>query len=88
MLESVPDVTYKPMWKTGRLAYSDAGDFLSFTYPDIAKGINSQLLAEVKQTGAETVLTSCFYALHNLRQVAQPADPKVSDLGAFLMDYF
>jgi Fe-S oxidoreductase len=88
LLKSVPGVAYKPMWKTGRLAYSDAGDFLPFTYPDIAKGINEHLLAEVKQTGAEMVLTSCFYALHNLRQVAQIADPKVSDLGTFLMDYF
>jgi Fe-S oxidoreductase len=87
VLQAVPDVTYKPMWKTGRLAYSDAGDFLPFTYPDIAKGINEHLLAEVKQTGAEMVLTSCFYALHNLRQVAQPADLKVSDLGAFLLRY-
>jgi Fe-S oxidoreductase len=88
ILKVVPEVTYQSMWKTGRLAYSDAGDFLPFTYPDIAKGINEHLLAEVKQTGAETVLTSCFYALHNLRQVAQPTDPKVSDLGTFLMDYF
>jgi Fe-S oxidoreductase len=88
VLKAFPGVTYKPMWKPGRLAYSDAGDFLPFTYPDIAKGINAQLLAEVKQTGAETVLTSCFYALHNLRQVAQSTDLKVSDLGTFLMDYF
>jgi Fe-S oxidoreductase len=87
LLKSVPEITYKPMWKTGRLACSDAGDFLPFTYPDIARGINEQLLNEVKQTGAGTVLTSCFYALHNLRQVAQPTDPKVSDLGTFLADY-
>ncbi len=87
LLKSVSEVTYKSMWKTGRLAYSDAGDFLPFTYPDIARGINEHLLAEVKQTGAETVLTSCFYALHNLRQVAQPGDPKVSDLGTFLASY-
>jgi Fe-S oxidoreductase len=87
LLQSVPEVTYKPMWNSGRKADSDAGDFLPFTYPDIAQGINAHLLDEVKQTGAEMVLTSCFYALHNLRQVAQPGDPKVSDLGTFLADY-
>ncbi|GAK56937.1 CoB--CoM heterodisulfide reductase [Candidatus Vecturithrix granuli] len=86
LLEAVPEICYKPMWKSGRLAYSDAGDFLPFTYPEIAAGINAQLLGEVKQTGAETVLTSCFYALHNLRQASQPGDPKISDLGTFLAD--
>jgi Fe-S oxidoreductase len=87
LLKSVPEVTYKPMWNSGRKADSDAGDFLPFTYPDIARGINEQLLNEVKQTGAGTVLTSCFYALHNLRQVAQPGDLNVSDLGTFLASY-
>jgi len=87
LLKSIPEVTYKPMWNSGRKADSDAGDFLPFTYPDIAKGINQHLLDEVKQTEAETVLTSCFYALQNLRQVAQPGDPKISDLGTFLASY-
>jgi Fe-S oxidoreductase len=84
IIDAVPEIGYNPMWKSGRLAYSDAGDFLPFTYPAIARGINAQLLEEVKQTEAETVLTSCFYALHNLRQIAQSGDPKISDLGTFL----
>jgi Fe-S oxidoreductase len=87
LLQAVPETTYKPMWNSGRKADSDAGDFLPFTYPDIAQGINERLLNEVKQTEAGIVLTSCFYALHNLRQVAQPGDPKVSDLGTFLANY-
>ncbi len=88
LLKSASEVSYKPMWNSGRKADSDAGDFLPFTYPEIAEGINKKLLDEVKQTGAETVLTSCFYALHNLRQVAQQRrDPNISDLGTFLADY-
>jgi len=78
-------VEYKPLWRGGRLAPNDAGDFLPFIYPDLAAAINERLVAELSETGSETVLVSCFYTLLNLRGAAASASMAVEDLGSFLL---
>jgi Fe-S oxidoreductase len=85
LLRPTGRVEYKPLWRGGRLAPSDAGDFLPFVYPELAAGINARLLAELSETGADTVLVSCPYTLLNLRSAAASASMAVEDLGSFLL---
>jgi Fe-S oxidoreductase len=85
LLRPTGRVEYKPLWRGGRLAPNDAGDFLPFIYPELAAGINAKLLAELSETGAETALVSCFYTLLNLRGAAASASIAVEDLGSFLL---
>jgi Fe-S oxidoreductase len=85
LLRPTGRVEYKPLWRGGRLAPNDAGDFLPFIYPDLAAGINERLLVELSETGSKTVLVSCFYTLLNLRSAAASASMAVEDLGSFLL---
>lgn len=87
LLGLLPGVEFLPTWRSGRLADSDSGDFLSELYPQIATRVDEILLGSVQETGASVVLTSCFYALRNLRKLltsAKGAGIEVVDLGAFL----
>lgn len=87
LLAGAPGVSYRAMWRSGRLAYPDSGDFLPDLYPGIAAAIDRKVLEEAKAAGAEILLTSCFYALRNLRAAAPAAGTPaiaVEDLGSFL----
>jgi Fe-S oxidoreductase len=87
LLEGAPGVSYRAMWRSGRLAYPDSGDFLPDLYPGIAAAIDRKVLEEAKAAGAEILLTSCFYSLRNLRAAASAAGTPavaVEDLGSFL----
>jgi Fe-S oxidoreductase len=84
LLKDIPGLEFRPMWRAGHQADCDAGDFLPDTYPQIAQGIDRKLLDETRETGCQVVLTSCFYALSNLRRDRQAEDPGVEELGSFL----
>jgi len=95
LLSDIPGIELKPLWKAGRLAPPDSGDFLSNTYPEIAAGIDARLLESVQETGGQTVLVSCLYTLANLRRAAGHAaagtgsagtgSPSIQDLGTFIL---
>jgi Fe-S oxidoreductase len=84
LLLDIPGLELRPMWRTGRLADCDSGDFLPEAYPQVAQGIDRKLLDETRETGCQVALTSCFYALSNLRRARQADDPEVEELGSFL----
>lgn len=92
LLSRVPGVEFLPTWRAGRLADTDAGDFLPAIYPKIADRIDEILLESVRETGATVVLTSCFYTLRNLRRALSRSSDKgakdlqTQDLGSFLRD--
>jgi Fe-S oxidoreductase len=87
LLRDIPGLELRPMWRTGRLADCDAGDFLPDAYAQIAQGIDRKLLDETRETGCQVVLTSCFHSLSNLRRDRQDEDPEVEELGSFLTRY-
>jgi hypothetical protein len=83
----IPGLELKPLWRGGRLAPTDSGDFLPHVYPEIAAGVDEKLLELVKETGSGTILVSCLYTLANLRRAAAAAagSPAIEDLGTFLL---
>ena len=87
LVSGIPWIELKPLWRGGRLAPPDSGDFLPAVYPELAAGIDGKLLASLRETGSETILVSCLYTLANLRRVAAAAagSPAIEDLGAFLL---
>jgi len=82
-----PGIELKPLWRGGRLAPTDSGDFLPNVYPRIAEGVDANLLKDLRETGSGTVLVSCLYTLANLRRAAAAAagSPAIEDLGTFLL---
>lgn len=87
LVASFPGIELKPLWRGGRLAPTDSGDFLPQVYPEIAAGVDAKLLELVKETGSGTILVSCLYTLANLRRAAAAAagSPAIEDLGTFLL---
>jgi Fe-S oxidoreductase len=87
LVSGIPWIELKPVWRGGRLAPPDSGDFLPRVYPQIAAGIDGKLLESLKETGSGTILVSCLYTLANLRRVAAAAagSPAIEDLGTFLL---
>jgi Fe-S oxidoreductase len=89
LVAGMPDIELKSLWRGGRLAPTDSGDFLPHVYPKIAEGIDAKLLESLRETGSRTILVSCLYTLANLRRTAAAADaagsPAIEDLGTFLL---
>jgi len=87
LLSGAAGIELKPLWRSGRLAPTDSGDFLPHVYPEIAAGVDAKLLELVKEPGSGTVLVSCLYTLANLRRAAAAAtgSPAIEDLGTFLL---
>jgi Fe-S oxidoreductase len=88
LVSGIPRIELKPLWRGGRLAPPDSGDFLPYVYPEIAAGIDAKLLEELRETGSGTILVSCLYALANLKRAAAAAaagSPAFEDLGTFLL---
>jgi Fe-S oxidoreductase len=87
LVSGIPGIELRPLWRGGRLAPPDSGDFLPHVYPEVAAGIDGKLLESLQETGSQTILVSCLYTLANLRRVAAAAagSPAIEDLGTFLL---
>ena len=90
LLSHIPEIEYKPMFKSGSKAGCDGGDFLQYFFPGIQSSITRKRLDEVVETGAGILLTSCSYAKNNfireLKTSSSQAKVEVVDLGKFLLD--
>jgi len=88
LLSGVAGIELKPLWRSGRLAPTDSGDFLPHVYPEIAAGVDAKLLESLRETGSQTILVSCLYTLANARRAiaaAAAGSPAIEDLGTFLL---
>lgn len=87
LLKQIPDIEFIPMYKNGVKANCDGGDFLPIVYPEIANVISKGRYEEAKETGADILLTSCFYSQKNLMNASDKDSIKVEDLGKFIFKY-
>jgi len=78
---------YLPMNKGRSEASCDGGVLLPELYPDIAYKITQKCLNKAKLTGAEVLLTSCFYSQYNFQKVMKKEEIKLMNLGKFILKF-